>query len=201
METKDGKVLKLDPEQYKGIKELVESVVRESVSKTMHECNINQKNNSKLRYDKRLKNTTLLLKNYKKFQEHCENAVYEIAESIKTSESEDEEILSIFDKIYDVNEDRVIIESILRSKARTMIILKHITKCIEFYKYSAITSTDKELQRRCRVIEMLYLDKEIKNYDEIAEIEYISTKTVNRDRKKAVSELAPLIFGVDGIDI
>lgn len=197
--SKDNKVFKVDPKLYDVIDKAVQAGVESGVKKAMIEYDNRKSNSVKIRYDKRLKNTALLLKNYRTFQEHCENAVYDLADDIKNSD-DDTNILSLFDKIYDMEEDKTIIKSILKSKTRTLTILRHIEKCIEFYKYKAFSSKDIEFQRRVKIIQYLFLDEKSKTYEEIADIEHISTKTVNRDRKKAISELAPLIFGIDGLD-
>ena len=109
--------------------------------------------------------------------------------------------ITLFDEIYDMEDNKTIVKSILKSKTRTIIIVNHIEKCIEFYKYKALSSNNEEFKRRVNVIQMLYLDEINKTYSEIAEILHISTKTVNRDRIKATKELAPLFFGVDGIGL
>ena len=108
----------------------------------------------------------------------------------------------IFGHVTAINENKaILIKSILKSKTRTLTILRHIEKCVEFYKYKAFSSKDIEFQRRVKVIQYLFLDEKPKTYEEISDKEHISTKTVNRDRKKAISELAPLIFGIDGLDL
>lgn len=196
----DSKDNRISQELKEYIGTAVEIGVQRGIKSAVSEYDMKRRKSAKIRYDKRIRNTGLLLKNYNVFLEHCENAVYELAEDIQLND-EDSNVIAIFDKIYDMEEDKTIIESILKSKTRTMIILRHITNAIEFYKFKAAKSKDIELQRRVRVIQMLFLDKETKSYEEISNIEHISTKTVNRDRKKAISELAPLIFGIDGIDM
>lgn len=192
--------LKVDPELYDIINNAVEVGVSRGVKGAMLEYDRQQKNKKKIRYDRRLKNTQLLLENYKNFMDHCENAIYELTEDIKVTD-EDDSVMAIFDKIYDMEEDKTIIESILKSKTRTIIILRHINNCINFYNYRADTSDNEELKRRNNVLNRLYINNKTNTYSEIAEELHISTKTVNRDRKAAIKELAPLFFGVDGIGL
>lgn len=158
-----------------------------------------KKDTYKIRYDKRLRNTNLLLRNYRNFKIYCENAIYEELEKIK--EQENLNIIEILDKMYDIDDDATIVQSILKAKERTLIIIKHIDNCIKFYRYKAENSNNIELKRRVEVIERLYINDKILTFEEIAKELYISTKTVNRDRKRAIEELAPLIFGVDGINV
>lgn len=180
--------------------EIIRLSVKSSVKEAFKEYSQKKNRSSKEKYDRRLKNTNLLLKNYRNLVDHCEKAVHELAEDILDTE-EDANVISMFDEWYDLKDDKTIIESILKSKIRTSIILKHITTCVDFYKYKAINSNDLELQRRVKVVQYLFLDPIPKTYEEIADIEHISTVTVSRDRKKAISELAVLIFGIDGLEM
>ena len=160
----------------------------------MLEYDRKKKSNLKTKYDSRLRNTGLLLKNYRNFKEYCKNAIYEELNNIKEGAQEEFSVIEIFDKMYDVDDDATIVQSIL-------IIIKHIDTCIDFYEYKAENSKNVELKRRVDVIKRLYINDEIETFEEIAQDLFISTKTVNRDRKKATEELAPLIFGADGISM
>lgn len=155
----------------------------------------------KIKYDKRLRNTGLLLKNYRNFKEYCNNAIYEVKEAVKENVETESNYLEIFDKIYNMDNDTTIVQSILKAKERTSIILQHIDNCISFYEHKAMYSDNIELKRRVEVIKKLYIKDEEETFEQIAQDLYISTKTVNRDRKKAIEELAPLFFGVDGIKL
>lgn len=191
------KRIEVDPNLLNIIQNSITAGVNEGVKRAMIEYDRNKKNSSKIKYDKRLRNTGLLLKNYRNFKEHCKNAIYEDLEAIKIKK--DSDVIEIFDKIYNTENDATIVESILKSKERTLIIIKHIDYCISFYEHKASKSDNKEFQRRVEVLKKLYIDEEEKNFEEIADELFISTKTVNRDRKKATEDLAPLVFGVDGI--
>ena len=45
-----------------------------------------------------------------------------------------------------------------------------------------------------------WIEKAI-TFEDIADMLYISTKTVNRDRKAAIKELSVLLFGIEGLRI
>lgn len=194
-------MIEVDPRILDVIDKAVEIGVSKGVKSAMIEYDKIQKNKKKIRYDKRLKNTKVLLENYKEFIEHCENAVFELKKDMEEAINTESNFITLFDEIYDMEDNKTIVKSILKSKTRTIIIVNHIEKCIEFYKYKALSSNNEEFKRRVNVIQMLYLDEINKTYSEIAEILHISTKTVNRDRIKATKELAPLFFGVDGIGL
>lgn len=79
--------------------------------------------------------------------------------------------------------------------------MDHINLCLDFFQAKAIKTNNQEMIRRYNVISDLYINETPMTYEEIAEIEHISQKTVNRDRKKAIEELSVLIFGIDGLDL
>ena len=61
---------------------------------------------------------------------------------------------------------------------------------------------EEEVQRRIKVIKMLYIDNEKMSHLEIAKkLGNINRKTVDRAKKVALIELAALIFGIDGVKL
>lgn len=171
------------------------------VKRAMKEYDREKKINYKGKYDRRLRNTGLLLKNYRNFKEHCNNAIFEAKEAVKETVEKELNVIEIFDKMYDVYDESTIVESILKAKERTIVILEHIDNCINFYEYKARNSKNIDMQRRIEVIKRLYINDKVETFEEIAKDLYVSTKTVNRDRRKATEELAPLFFGIDGINL
>ena len=183
------------------IEKMIESGVNEGIQKGLKQYDIMQKNKTKFRYDKRLRNTRLLLKNYRSFVEHCDNAKYLVENPIKKEIEKDNLKVQLFDDFYNLQDDAYIVASILKSKEKTRIILDHINLCLDFFQAKAIKTNNQEMIRRYNVISDLYINETPMTYEEIAEIEHISQKTVNRDRKKAIEELSVLIFGIDGLDL
>lgn len=183
------------------IEKAIESGVNEGIQKGLKQYDNMQKNKTKFRYDKRLRNTRLLLKNYRSFVEHCDNAKYLVENPIKKEIEKDNLKVQLFDDFYNLQDDAYIVASILKSKEKTRIILDHINLCLDFFQAKAIKTNNQEMIRRYNVISDLYINETPMTYEEIAEIEHISQKTVNRDRKKAIEELSVLIFGIDGLDL
>lgn len=183
------------------IEKMIESGVNEGIQKGLKQYDNMQKNKTKFRYDKRLRNTRLLLKNYRSFVEHCDNAKYLVENPIKKEIEKDNLKVQLFDDFYNLQDDAYIVASILKSKEKTRIILDHINLCLDFFQEKAIKTNNQEMIRRYNVISDLYINETPMTYEEIAEIEHISQKTVNRDRKKAIEELSVLIFGIDGLDL
>lgn len=183
------------------IEKMIESGVNEGIQKGLKQYDNMPKNKTKFRYDKRLRNTRLLLKNYRSFVEHCDNAKYLVENTIKKEIEKDNLKVQLFDDFYNLQDDAYIVASILKSKEKTRIILDHINLCLDFFQAKAIKTNNQEMIRRYNVISDLYINETPMTYEEIAEIEHISQKTVNRDRKKAIEELSVLIFGIDGLDL
>lgn len=183
------------------IEKMIESGVNEGIQKGLKQYDNMQKNKTKFRYDKRLRNTRLLLKNYRSFVEHCDNAKYLVENPIKKEIEKDNLKVQLFDDFYNLQDDAYIVASILKSKEKTRIILDHINLCLDFFQAKAIKTNNQEMIRRYNVISDLYINETPMTYEEIAEMEHISQKTVNRDRKKAIEELSVLIFGIDGLDL
>lgn len=183
------------------IEKMIESGVNEGIQKGLKQYDNLQKNKTKFRYDKRLRNTRLLLKNYRSFVEHCDNAKYLVENPIKKEIEKDSLKIQLFDDFYNLQDDAYIVSSILKSKEKTRIILDHINLCLDFFQAKALKTNNQEMIRRYNVISDLYIKETPMTYEEIAEVEHISQKTVNRDRKKAIEELSVLIFGIDGLDL
>lgn len=195
------KKIEVDENLLSVIQNSITAGVNEGVRRAMIEYDKTRKDKFKMKYDKRLRNTKLLLRHYKDFEEYCNNAIYEVKEAVKENIENESNYLEIFDEIYNMDNDTTIVQSILTAKERTSIILQHIDSCIKFYEYKALHSNNTELQRRVEVIKRLYINDKAETFEEIAKDLYVSTKTVNRDRKKAIEDLAPLFFGIDGLNV
>ena len=176
--------------ELESIKKTIQEAISDSVKKAIEK---QTKENSKNNYDKRLRNTRLLLENYNKFIEHCENSVY------TKSQLEKEDAVESLDELYEVEDDMTIVQAILKSKKRTEIMVEHIKTCLEFYTYKCINSRNTEKQRRADAINLIYIKEKLHN--DVAEELHVSNKTLARDRKKAIEEIAPIMFGVDGVKL
>lgn len=178
----------------KFIHEIVEEAATKATLNALKCLKSEEREKEKKRYDRRLRNTELLLKNYRNFKEHAENAIY------LDNELENESLEDELDE--DANNDKMYINSILKTKKRTQIILKHIDRCLEYYECKCLSSEKEEVQRRIKVIKMLYIDDEKMSYFEVAKkLGEISTKTIERAKKVALSELTVLFFGIDGVKL
>jgi len=155
-------------------------------------------NKLKEKYDRKVRDTKLLLNNYRRFNKHIKQTTY------TEKQLETATVAEILDKLYivedDEKDDATIVQAILKSKKRTEIILNHMNTILAGYEENACKSKDIELKRRLQVINKLYIDdKKGKSFEEIAEELNTSTSTVKRDRNRAIKEISILLFGIDGI--
>lgn len=152
-----------------------------------------KKKAQKSRYDRRIRNTKLLLRNYRMFKDHVENAVFD-------AEQLDENAIDILDLMWDPsNNSDAYVESIKNSVTRTAIIMRHITDMLSLYETYCYRTGKPEDQRRYRVVEALYIAEEPIPIHEIAQNEGIDSRTVYKDVDIAVEKLSALIFGIDGL--
>lgn len=145
------------------------------------------------RYNKKLHNSKLLLRNYKRFQTHCTESQFTATQLI------DSELIEMIKDADNIDDNNIYIESILRTKERTAIMLNHIKRVLDFYMYTAESSEQEPYRRRAKVIKYKYIDG--KGNEEIAARLNIHTRTVDKDIDKAIAEISPLLFGIDGIKL
>lgn len=177
------------------IEQLVAAGVEKGIKRGLETAKNEEKLKEKITYDSRIKNTRLLLKNYRNFVKACEQAVY------TEKELETATVEEVLDKLFCTSCDEVtVVQSILASKKRTEIILTHIKRIINFYIFEADSSKSEEKWRKAHVLEDLYVKGKYKPkiYD-MSEKYHVSERQINRDAKSAIEEIAIFMFGVDGI--
>jgi hypothetical protein len=147
------------------------------------------------RYDRRLRNTRLLLKNYRSFKTHVQGAVFNAKQA-------KENAVDILDGLDDFSfDDSLYIESIKKSQQRTLIIMRHIEEMLRYYRIDCEQSGKAEDLRRYRVIMSTYIGDEKKSAEEIAADENIERRTIYKDINIAIKTLSALIFGIDSIKV
>lgn len=144
--------------------------------------------------DRRLRNTKLLLRNYRMFKAHAENAVYTAQAAC------DEDAYDIIDLMSDrfIDND-VFVESIKRSVERTVTIVNHIDTMLKLYEAYCNSSGNPEDIRRWNVINGMYISDQPKTVKQLANDFVCAERTIYRDIDDACEKIAALIFGIDGI--
>lgn len=151
-----------------------------------------QKNDERMKIrNNRFHNTELLLKHYLGLVEH-----FEIAQD-KASE-EDMEAYNF----EDADMEDIIIQSIRRSRIRTLIMVVQIEACLGKLRTKMI---DKGQPEKYAVIEKLYLDP-VKSTMTLTERKQIIAAEIHcgetsvwKWRNEMINELSVLLFGVDGL--
>jgi len=152
--------------------------------------------NRKEQSDKRLRNTKLLIKNYRKFADYNSHAIYETAQICQACDND-----ALF-SLAGINPgDKFHVESIRNGVATTRIIVEHIDTMLDVYKSRCEKSPKAEKQRRWRVLQAMYLSSEELSPAEIADNEHISMSQFYEDINNACEDLTPLLFGLDLNDL
>ena len=178
---------------------IMEKMVTEAVAKGikigLEQARNEERLKEKITFDIKFKNTRLLLKNYRKFVNFCEQA------TVSEKELESATVEEILDKLYCTAYDEVtIVQGILASKKRTEIIMTHIKKIINFYIFDADSSKNDEKRRRAHILEDLYIKgKKQPAMSVLANRYHVSERQVHRDKNVAIEEIAIFMFGIDGI--
>jgi len=171
----------------------MDSGIERGVKAAMEYLEHERKQLCKGRQDRRLRNTKLLLRNYRDLKTHVTGAIF----SARQAKESAIDILDGLDS-YDMT-DELYIESVKRSQQRTVIILAHIDEMIRYYRISVERSNRPEDMRAYRVIMAMYIEDEPVSVDAIAEQEHIERRTVYKDINTGVRQLSALIFGIDSL--
>lgn len=150
------------------------------------------------RYDRRLRNTRLLLKHYRSLLVHTDlsenttNAIYS------------ENAVDVLDEIESINDEEKYVQAINRTKVRTAILVGHINKSMKYYE-AICKNEGKNRLRRYKIIRYMYIEPNTDNivptYEEVANHFDITVKTVGRDVREAIEDLSILFFGIDGLKL
>ena len=144
-----------------------------------------------------LYNTKKLLENYTKLKDYAEKAVCTIDEAEQVDESiVNMDVLYGF-RIFD--EDKTLHRQ-LKGINAVKFMLAHVDRMLEVYQRECETSSNEIIQRRWKVIRMMYLDREKKkSTKEIAEFYNMELSTIQKDAKEARNDLTVLFFGLDAM--
>lgn len=177
------------------VEQLVEEGVTKGVKKGIEQLKNEERLKEKITYDTRIKNTRLLLKNYRNFVKACKQATF-TEKDLETATVEE-----VLDKLFCQTCDEItVVQSILASKKRTEIILTHIKRIIDFYLYESDHSNNDEKRRKAHILNELYVIGKYKpKINDMSEKYHISERQIRRDANSAIEEIAVLMFGIDGI--
>lgn len=196
------KIEETEPEQLrlvvltdKELKNIYERSAEIGAQEAMKRFEQERKSDTGKRADRRLRNTKLLLRNYRMLKKHAENSVFRRAQM-------DESAFDILESMMKSRDNDVIISSIKDSAARTAIMVSHVEAMLGLYAAFCEKSPNKEIERRrYDVVWDMYIADDTLSAKEIAKKKNMSKENVYVDLRVAVERLAALIFGVDGLDV
>lgn len=173
--------------------EMMQEIVRVSSETAIEKFQHEAERNRKAVKDKRLHNTKLLLQNYHCFVEHSKSAVYEASQL-----SEDDDFEELMEELMSQSDGRVrvpVVRSIQESAAHTRIIVQHIDRMLEYYKFRCElhrrSAAESWVQGQCRGRKSSDTDA----FPPHAWNAHVDLSTVFRDQKAGISKLSALIFG------
>lgn len=152
------------------------------------------------KYDRRLRNTLLLLGKYRDFKVHIQDSIYNKNQMYENIAENDNMLIDILNDMEssDIDEDYIHIESIKKTKERTAIMLFHIENMLEHYK-SICISKKNEYEKHWNIIYDLYISDENLDKSDIVDKYNIDRRTLYRHIEQAKRDLSILFFGIDGI--
>ncbi|MDU2063767.1 MAG: hypothetical protein E6713_02915 [Sporomusaceae bacterium] len=175
-------------------KNITEEITKAAVKAALEYIERKKRKEVKERKDWRLRNTQLLLKNYRFLKDHCEDAVFDKKELLNES------VIDILDSLESNEfEKEEFIESIKSSVTRTQVIVAHINKMVEIYRIYSERSDKPEELRQFNIMMGLYIDKEKTPPATLCERYGIEQRTYYRDIKGIKDIMSTLIFGIDGL--
>lgn len=175
----------------------IEETARKAAREGAKEVVAEQARKAAGRCDRRLRNTKLLLKNYRMFKKHCTGAVY-TDEAGEHDGQEEETALELLDMMLQRN-NAITVESIRNSCRRTKIMIRHIDAMLGLYETYCAQSDNEALKRGLRIIKAMYIDETAKPVEQIAMQENVSARQVYRDHDAAVDKISMLMFGINDI--
>ena len=147
------------------------------------ELDKDQKRKAKELKDYRLRNTTLLVKNYRMLRVHCDTIV------------EDLEVYE--DSVYDPQE--LTLNTLMKYKARTAKMLDYFDSIFRAYHELAERDTEMML-RRWKTVFQMYVGPDKRTAVDMAEYYGVDERTVYRYLNKAFDELSTLLWGITSFD-
>lgn len=177
----------------------IEETARKAAREGAKEVVAEQARKAAGRCDRRLRNTKLLLKNYRMFKKHCTGAVY-TDEAGEHDGREEETALELLDMMLQRN-NAITVESIRSSCRRTKIMIRHIDTMLGLYETYCNQGDNEALKRGLRIIKAMYIDETAKPVEQIAMQENVSARQVYRDHDAAVDKISMLMFGIDALEM
>lgn len=160
--------------------ELISSVAGQEAIRQYKE---QQKEQTKKEKDWRLRNTKLLLENYRKLKDHCDG--------IEEQMEEYEHTVFILEELT--------LETLMKYRLKTLKMMRHFDKMLGHYAHDCESGTDEE-QRRFKVIYHRYISPSRLTIQELCEMYSIEQGMVYRDTRFGIKDLSVYLFGIVAVE-
>lgn len=139
-------------------------------------------------------NAKLLITHYRRMKKMKDTSVYD------TNTVTDVTLAEIFNiMLGKIRLREFELSSTGRNRIITGMLINHIDVQLDNYRLECERSEESEINRRYRVVNMMYLEEKVIRVDEVARRENIDKSSVYRTLEKAYDDLAVLFFGIDGV--
>lgn len=160
--------------------EFIKSIIKDILA----EMDKNKKKAKKEKRDWRLRNTRLLLENYRKLSSH-------VNESVK------EDLDFYAEYTYDPSE--LDLHTLMKSKVKTTRMMRYFDSIFASYK-ELCQIEGYAAERRYKIVRRMFIDEQATTADKLAEFFNVDRSTVFRDVNKAIEELSIMLFGIDSFE-
>lgn len=130
-----------------------------------------------------LRNTELLLKNYTKLKDLCDETIQE----------------EIPNDYPDFSMENLTLESLTVYRKKTLMMMNHVDKMLVAYEWNCMRGSVEE-KRRYNILKHKYLVENKLTVKEICQDAKVEQATVYRDIKIAIKDMSVLLFGISAID-
>ena len=168
--------------------ELIKMATQIGIEAGIKEFENQKKIHKQKRSQRRLRNTRLLLENYRSFKLFCNNAVYNADQKVS------ENAFDILDSLDDIENENIFIESISKSVARTVVMVNHIITMMDIFEE---VCKKKKKYKYYNVLYHMYISDENLCNEKIAEKVGPSERQIYNISNAGIDALSPIMFGID----
>jgi hypothetical protein len=166
--------------KYRLTKNQLEIITQE----VMKQLDTQHKKRLKREKDWRLRNTKLLLENYHRLKDHCDDI--------------DQQVKEYEDTVFDLEE--LTLETLMKYKLKTAKMMRHFDRMLKHFERDCLNGTMEE-QRRFKVIFHRYLSQNNLSVQEICEKVNAEQATIYRDTKQGINDISVLLFGLSALEL
>lgn len=160
--------------------ELISSLASQEAIKQFQVQQMKQKKKEK---DWRLRNTKLLLENYHRLKDHCEDI--------------DQQLEEYEDTVFNLEE--LTLETLMKYRFKTAKMMRHFDRMLKHFEADSKKGVEEE-QRRYKVIYHKYLSENRLSVQRLCEKYNVEQGTIYRDIKLAINDLSVLLFGIVALE-